>query len=79
MPLGVRGIYGRNMTIWVGAFLCDHIVVGPQAITAEQTLVFKATENAEDTIYAGSPARKIGNTEENIGGRSVSGSRPRST
>ena len=46
------------------SMICDHVVVGPQAITAEQTLVLKATEIAEGTIYAGSPARKFRNTEE---------------
>ena len=46
------------------SMICDHVVDGPQSITAEQTLVLKATEIAGGTIYAGSPARKLGNTEE---------------
>ncbi len=42
----------------------------------QELLALKAAEIPAGTIYAGSPARKIGNTEENIGRLSASGSRP---
>ena len=57
-------VIGDQALIGIQSMICDHVVVGPQAITAEQTLVLKATEIPEGTIYAGSPARKIGNIEE---------------
>jgi len=50
--------------IGMKSMICDEAVIGFQAIIAEQTLILKATEIPEGKIYAGSPAKEIGEVTE---------------
>jgi len=54
----------ENSLIGMKSMICDDAQVGPWSIVAEQSLVRKNQVVEEGTIYAGSPARKIGPVED---------------
>lgn len=48
-----------NVLIGMGAILMDHVVVNSNSIIAAGALVTKGTIVEADSVYAGTPARKI--------------------
>ena len=55
-----------NVLIGMGAILMDHVVVNNNSIIAAGALVTKGTIVEADSVYAGTPARKIKNIDKGL-------------
>lgn len=55
-----------NVLIGMGSIVMDHCVVGSGSIIAAGAVVTKGTEVPEGSIYAGVPARKIGEVSPDL-------------
>ncbi len=55
-----------NALIGIGAIILDHSVIGMGAVIAAGAVVLKGTQVEPYSIYAGVPARKIGEVDEEM-------------